>query len=57
MRAYIDTALEHGLGNGRVESIDAKIFLIQRRAFGPLALSALAKDTPYGFRPAVLGRP
>ena len=59
VRAFIDATLEHGLSNGRVESINAKIRLIQQRAFGfhhPSALIALAKLTLSGFRPALPGR-
>ena len=59
VRAFIDATLEHGLSNGRVESVNAKIRLIQQRAFGfhhPSALIALAKLTLSGFRPALPGR-
>ncbi|MEX2502386.1 MAG: transposase, partial [Trueperaceae bacterium] len=51
--------LEHGLSNGRVESVNAKIRLIQQRAFGfhhPSALIALAILTLSGFRPTLPGR-
>ena len=59
VRAFIDATLEHGLSNGRVESVNAKIRLIQQRAFGfhhPSALIALAKLSLSGFRPALPGR-
>jgi transposase len=59
VRAFIDATLEHGLSNGRVESVNAKIRLLQQRAFGfrhPSALIALAKLTLSGFRPALPGR-
>ena len=54
--AFIDATLQHSLSNGRVESIDAKIRLIQHRACGyhhPSPLIALAKLTLSGFRPAL----
>ena len=57
--AFIDATLQHSLSNGRVESIDAKIRLIQRGAFEfhhPSALIALAKLTFPGLRPALPGR-
>ena len=59
VRAFIDATLEHGLSNGRVESINAQIRLIQQRAFGfhhPSALIALAMLTLSGFRPALPGK-
>lgn len=59
VRSFIHATLEHGLSNGRVESVNAKIRLIQQRAFGfhhPSALIALAKLTLSGFRPALPGR-
>lgn len=59
VRAFIDATLEHGLSNARVESVNAKIRLIQQRAFGfhhPSALIALAMLTLSGFRPALPGR-
>jgi transposase len=59
VRAFIDATLEHGLSNGRLESVNAKIRLIQQRALGfhhPSALIALAKLTLSGFRPALPGR-
>ena len=46
VRSYIHATLERGLSNGRVESVNARIRLIQQRAFGfhdPTALIALAK--------------
>lgn len=59
VRSYIDATLEHGLSDGRVESVNAKIRPIQQRAFGfhhPNALVALAKLALSGFRPALPGR-
>ena len=59
VRSFIEATLEHGLSNGRVESINAKIRLIQQRAFGfhhASALIALAMLTLSGFRPALPGR-
>lgn len=56
VRAFIDATLEHGLNNGRVESVNAKICSMQQRAFGfhhPSALVALAKLTLSGFRSAM----
>jgi transposase len=55
VRTFTGDTLEHGLSNGRVESVKVKIRLIQQRAFGflhPSALIALAKLTLSGFRPA-----
>jgi transposase len=59
LRTQIDAMLDHGLTNGRVESINAKIRLIQQRAFGfhdPFALIALAKLTLSGYCPPLRGR-
>jgi len=62
VRSFIDATLEHGLSNGRVESINAKICLIRQRAFGLhhpsalIALIALAMLTHSGIRPALPGR-
>ena len=59
MRTLIDATLAHGLSNGRVESVNGKIRLLQQRAIGfrhPSALIALAKLTLSGVRPALPGR-
>lgn len=59
---YKDTilaAIEHGLSNGRIESVNTKIRLITRVAFGfrsPQALIALAMLHLGGHRPALPGR-
>lgn len=53
-------AIEHGLSNGRIESVNTKIRLITRVAFGfrsPQALIALAMLTLGGHRPTLPGRP
>lgn len=58
-RAAIDAMLRYGLTNGRVESVNAKIRLIQQRAFGfhdPRALIALAQLTLSGLCPPLPGR-
>jgi len=58
-RAAILAAIEHGLSNGRVESMNTKIRLITRIAFGfksPDALIALAMLSLGGHRPALPGR-
>lgn len=58
-RAEIDAALVYGLSNGRVESMNTKIRLITRRAFGfhgPQALIALAMLSLGGLRPQLPGR-
>lgn len=55
-RASILAAIEHGLSNGRIESVNTKIRLITRVAFGfrsPDALIALAMLTLGGHRPAL----
>ena len=52
-------AIEHGLSNGLVESVNTKIRLITRMAFGfrsPDALIALAMLNLGGHRPALPGR-
>jgi len=52
-------AIEHGLSNGRIESVNTKIRLITRIAFGfksPDALIALAMLNLGGHRPALPGR-
>jgi transposase len=52
-------AIEHGLSNGRIESVNTKIRLITRVAFGfksPDALIALAMLNLGGHRPVLPGR-
>ena len=52
-------AIEHGLSNGRIESVNTKIRLITRMAFGfrsPEALIALAMLTLGGHHPTLPGR-
>jgi transposase len=52
-------AIEHGLSNGRIESVNTKIRLITRIAFGfrsPHALIALAMLNLGGHRPLLPGR-
>jgi transposase len=58
-RASILAAIEHGLSNGRIESVNTKIRLITRVAFGfrsPDALIALAMLNLGGHRPILPGR-
>ena len=58
-RDAILASIEHGLSNGRIESINTKIRLITRIAFGfasPDALIALAMLSLGGHRPALPGR-
>ena len=58
-QASILAAIEHGLSNGRIESVNTKIRLITRVAFGfksPDALIALAMLTLGGHRPTLPGR-
>jgi transposase len=58
-QASILAAIEHGLSNGRIESVNTKIRLITRIAFGfahPSPLIALAMLTLGGHRPALPGR-
>lgn len=58
-RASILAAIEHGLSNGRIESVNTKIRLITRVAFtfrSPDALIALAMLNLGGHRPALPGR-
>jgi len=58
-RVAIEAMIRHGLTNGRVESVNAKIRLIQRRAYGfrdPFALIALARLTLSGLCPPLPGR-
>jgi len=58
-RTAVEAMIRHGLTNGRVESVNAKIRLIQRRAYGfhdPFALIALAQLTLSGLCPPLPGR-
>lgn len=58
-QASILAAIEHGLSNGRIESVNTKIRLITRVAFGfksPHALIALAMLGLGGHRPELPGR-
>lgn len=58
-RTAIDAALRHGLSNGLIESVNTKIRVITRAAFGfadPHALIALAMLTLGGYRPTLPGR-
>ena len=58
-RDAILAAIEHGLSNGRVESMNTKIRLITRIAFGfksPDALIALAMLSLGGHKPVLPGR-
>ncbi|RKN37032.1 ISL3 family transposase [Micromonospora endolithica] len=58
-RDQIIAAIEHGLSNGRIESVNAKIRLITRMAFGfhsADALIALAMLSLGGHRPQLPGR-
>lgn len=58
-RAALEAMIEHRLTNGRIESVNAKIRLIQVRAFGfhdPHALIALAMLTLSGLCPPLPGR-
>lgn len=58
-RPAILAAIEHGLSNGRIESVNTKIRLITRVAFGfrsPQALIALAMLNLGGHRPALPNR-
>ncbi len=58
-RAQILAAIEHGLSNGLVESMNTKIRLLTRIAFGfarPEALISLAMLTLGGHRPGLPGR-
>ncbi len=59
-RDSILAAIQHGLSNGRIESVNTKIRLITRVAFGfhsPEPLIALAMLTLGGHRPTLPGRP
>ncbi len=58
-QASILAAIEHDLSNGRIESVNTKIRLITRTAFGfrsPQALIALAMLNLGGHKPALPGR-
>lgn len=58
-RDRILAAIQHGLSNGRIESVNTKIRLITRVAFGfrsPEALVALAMLNLGGHRPTLPGR-
>lgn len=58
-RDAILAAIEHGLSNGRIESVNTKVRLITRIAFGfrsPEALIALAMLSLGGHRPVLPGR-
>ena len=58
-RAALEAMIEHRLTNGRVESVNAKIRVIQQRAFGfhnPHALISLAMLTLSGLCPPLPGR-
>ena len=58
-RERILAAIEHGLSNGRIESVNTKIRLITRVGFGfrsPQALIALAMLALGGHRPCLPGR-
>jgi len=58
-RAAILASIEHGLSNGRVESIKTKIRLMTRIAFGFAsldALIALAMLSLGGHKPVLPGR-
>jgi transposase len=58
-KASILAAIKHGLSNGRIESVNTKIRLITRVAFGfrsPEALIALAMLNLGGHRPVLPGR-
>jgi transposase len=58
-KAEILASIEHGLSNGLIESVNTKIRLITRMAFGfasPDALIALAMLNLGGHRPTLPGR-
>jgi transposase len=58
-RAALEAMIQHRLTNGRVESVNAKIRVIQQRAFGfhdPYALISLAMLTLSGLCPPLPGR-
>ncbi|TFC54889.1 ISL3 family transposase, partial [Cryobacterium sp. TMT2-17-1] len=57
--AAILASIEHGLSNGRIESVNTKIRLLTRIAFGfksPGALIALAMLSLGGHKPVLPGR-
>ncbi|WP_028656932.1 transposase, partial [Nocardioides sp. J54] len=59
-RAGILTSIEHGMSNGPTESVNTRIRLLTRMAFGfasPDALIAIAMLSLGGYRPALPGRP
>ena len=59
VRPHIDAALEHGLSNALIESVNTKIRLITRVAFGfrsATALIALVMLSLAGHRPVLPGR-
>ena len=62
IRQHLETihaTLDHGLSNGLIESVNTKIRVITRIAFGfhnPAALIALAMLALGGLRPALPGR-
>jgi transposase len=59
VRASINAALDHGLSNALIESVNTKIRLITRTAFGfkdPHALIALALLNLGGYRPTLPSR-
>jgi transposase len=58
-RSAILGAIEHGLSNGRIESVNTKIRLLTRVAFGfrsPQALIAMAMIHLAGYKPKHPGR-
>lgn len=58
-RASILASIEHGLSNGRIESMNTKIRLMTRVAFGfksPDALISLATLSLGGHKPILPGR-
>ena len=58
-RQSIEAALDHGLSQGLIESVNTKIRLLARIAFGfrsPQALIALAMLALGGHRPTLPGR-
>jgi transposase len=59
VRSRIDATLEHGLSNALIESVNTKIRLLTRIAFGfrsPQALIALAMLSLAGHKPTLPGR-
>jgi transposase len=58
-RADIEATLQHGVNNGRAESLNTKVRLIARRAFGfhsAPALIAMSELTLGGLCPSLPGR-